>query len=146
MRGGKARCTVVVSDQEIGAPLVRRPSAAIALNIPSMDAFEPVVKPGGVLIVNSSMVPDKSEREDIQVIYVPASDTAMDLGNVRMANVVCLGALTEATRVVSLSTIEEALDSHLPERHRHLLTLNKEALRTGAAMARDQLPVTSNGP
>jgi 2-oxoglutarate ferredoxin oxidoreductase subunit gamma len=138
MRGGKARCTVVVSDQEIGAPLVRRPSAAIVLNIPSMDAFGPVVKPGGVLVVNSSMVPDKSEREDIRAIYVPASDTALDLGNVRMANVVCLGALIEATAVVSLGAIEEALDDHLPERHRHLLALNRKALYRGAALAQDQ--------
>jgi 2-oxoglutarate ferredoxin oxidoreductase subunit gamma len=138
MRGGKARCTVVVSNQEIGAPLVRRPSAAIVLNIPSMEAFEAAVKPGGVLVVNSSMVPDSSEREDIQVIYVPASDVATDLGNIRMANVVCLGALVEATGVVSLDAIEQALDNHLPQRHRHLLTLNKEALSKGAALARDR--------
>jgi 2-oxoglutarate ferredoxin oxidoreductase subunit gamma len=84
------------------------------------------------------MVPDKSKRQDIRVIYVPASDMAMELGNVRMANVVCLGALIEATAVVSLDAIEQALDSHLPERHRHLLALNKEALRKGAALASDQ--------
>jgi 2-oxoglutarate ferredoxin oxidoreductase subunit gamma len=138
MRGGKARCTVVVSDREIGAPLVRRPSAAIVLNIPSMKAFETAVKLDGVLVVNSSMVPDKSKRQDIRVIYVPASDMAMELGNVRMANVVCLGTLIEATAVVSLDAIEQALDSHLPERHRHLLALNKEALRKGAALASDQ--------
>jgi 2-oxoglutarate ferredoxin oxidoreductase subunit gamma len=137
MRGGKARCTVVVSDQEIGAPLVRRPSAAIVLNIPSMKAFEPTVKPGGVLVVNSSMVPDESERDDLQVIYIPASDTATELGNVRMANVLCLGALVAATGVVSLEAVERALDDHLPERHRHLLDLNKQALRRGAAFAQD---------
>ena len=67
MRGGKARCTVIVSDEEIGSPLVRRPSAAIVLNIPSMEAFEPAIKPGGVLVVNSSLVPQKSERDDIRV-------------------------------------------------------------------------------
>ncbi len=136
MRGGKARCTVVVSDQEIGAPLVRRPSAAVVLNIPSMEAFEPSVKPGGVLVVNSSMVPDQSEREDIEVIYAPASDMATEIGNVRMANVVCLGALLQATRVVSLDAVAQALEDHLPERHRDLLDLNKEALREGAAIAR----------
>jgi 2-oxoglutarate ferredoxin oxidoreductase subunit gamma len=136
MRGGKARCTVVVSDQTIGAPLVRRPSAAIVLNIPSMEAFEPVVKPGGALIVNSSMVPDESEREDIDVVYVPASDLAIEIGNVRMANVICLGALVEATDVVSLDAVAQALDDHLPERHRSLLGLNKKALQKGAALAR----------
>jgi 2-oxoglutarate ferredoxin oxidoreductase subunit gamma len=138
MRGGKARCTVVVSDQEIGAPLVRRPSAAIVLNIPSMAAFEPAVKPGGALVVNSSMVSDRSQRKDIRTIYVPASDVATDLGTVRMANVVCLGALAEATAVVSLNAIEQALDDHLPERHRHLLSLNRDALWKGATLARGQ--------
>lgn len=136
MRGGKARCTVVVSDEPIGAPLVRRPSAAIVLNIPSMEAFGSAVKPGGVLVVNSSMVTDESDREDIEVIYAPASDLATEIGNVRMANVVCLGALVEATGVVSLDAVAQALNDHLPERHRDLLDLNKEALRKGAALAR----------
>lgn len=135
MRGGKARCTVVVSEKEIGAPLVRRPSASIVLNIPSMEAFEPAVKPGGVLVVNGSMVPQKSERDDIEVIYVPASDLATELGDVRLANVLCLGALVESTGVVSLKAVKQALDDHLPERHRDLLDLNKEALRKGVALA-----------
>ena len=136
MRGGKARCTVVVSDEEIGSPLVRRPSSAIVLNIPSMEAFESAVKPDGVLVVNSSLVPQKSERTDIRAIHIPASDIATELGNVRMANVICLGALVQATGVVSLEAIAQALDDHLPERHRKLLGLNKEALRKGAALAK----------
>jgi 2-oxoglutarate ferredoxin oxidoreductase subunit gamma len=135
MRGGKARCTIVVADEEIGSPLVRRPSAAIVLNLPSMEAFEPAIKPGGVLVVNSSLVPKKSERTDIRVLYVPASDMATKLGNVRMANVICLGALVQTTGVVSLEAIEQALDDHLPERHRRLLGLNKEALKKGTALA-----------
>jgi len=135
MRGGKARCTVIVSDEEIGSPLVRRPSAAIVLNIPSMEAFEPAIKSGGVLVVNSSLVPQKSERTDIDVLYVPASDMAIELGNVRIANVICLGALVQAAGIVSLEAIEQALDAHLPERHRKLLGLNSEALRKGAALA-----------
>ena len=134
MRGGKARCTVVVSDGEIGAPLVRRPSASIVLNLPSMEAFEPAVKPDGVLVVNSSLVLQKSERDDIHVFYAPATDMATELGNIRMANVICLGVLVQATGVVSLEAIEQALDDHLPERHRKLLGLNKEALHKGAAM------------
>jgi 2-oxoglutarate ferredoxin oxidoreductase subunit gamma len=137
MRGGKARCTVVISDEEIGSPLVRRPSAAIVLNIPSMEAFEPAVKPGGVLVVNSSLVPQKSKRDDIRIIYAPASDMATELGNVRMANVICLAALVEVTGVVSLQAVKQALDDHLPERHRRLLRLNNEAMDRGAALVRD---------
>ena len=135
MRGGKARCTVIVSGEEIGAPLVRHPSACIVLNIPSMEAFEPEIKPGGVLVVNSSLVPHKSQRTDIRVIYVPATDMAIEMGNVRLANVICLGTLAEATGVVPLEAVEQALDDHLPERHRKLLGINKEALRRGAALA-----------
>jgi 2-oxoglutarate ferredoxin oxidoreductase subunit gamma len=135
MRGGKARCTVVVSDEEIGSPLVRRPSAAIVLNIPSMESFEPTVKPGGVLVVNSSLIPSTSERADIRIIYVPASDIATGLGNVRLANVICLAALVEATGVVTLEAIKQALNDHLPKRHHRLLGLNKEAMDKGAALA-----------
>jgi 2-oxoglutarate ferredoxin oxidoreductase subunit gamma len=137
MRGGKARCTVVVSDEEIGSPLVRQPSAVIVLNLPSMEAFEPAVKPGGVLVVNSSLIPRKSERTDIRVLYVPASEMATELGNVRLANVACLGALVHLTGVVPVAAIEQALDDHLPERHRKLLGLNKEALHKGVALASD---------
>ena len=135
MRGGKARCTVVVSDEEIGSPLVRQPSAVIVLNLPSMEAFEPAVKAGGVLVVNSSLIPRKSERTDIRVLYVPASEMATELGNVRLANVICLGALVHLTGVVPVAAIEQALDDHLPERHRRLLGLNKEALHKGVALS-----------
>ena len=135
MRGGKARCTVIVSDEEIGSPLVRRPSAAIVLNIPSMEAFEPAIKPGGVLVVNSSLIPQKSERDDIRVIYAPATDMASELGNPRLANVICLAALVEATGVVKLDAVRQALSDHLPERHRKLLGLNNEAMDKGATLA-----------
>lgn len=137
MRGGKARCTVIVSEEEIGSPLVSRPSAAIVLNIPSMEAFEPTVRPGGTLVVNSSLIPQQSERDDIRVTYARATDMAIEMGNVRLANVICLGALVKATGVVPLKAIEVALERHLPERHRKLLGLNKEALRKGAELVTD---------
>ncbi len=135
MRGGKARCTVIVADEEIGSPLVRRPSAAIVLNIPSMEAFEPAIKPGGVLVVNSSLIPQKSARDDIHIIYIPATEMAIELGNVRLANVICLAALVRATGVVPLEAVAQALEDHLPKRHRKLLGLNKEAMQKGAALA-----------
>ncbi|MGQ9466234.1 MAG: 2-oxoacid:acceptor oxidoreductase family protein [Anaerolineae bacterium] len=135
MRGGKARCTVIISDQEIGSPLVRRPSAAVVMNIPSFEAFEPMVKPGGVLVVNQSLIPQKSERTDIRVLYVPASDLAMEMGNVRMANMICLGALVKTLGILPLEALEEALENHLAERHRKWLPLNKEALRRGTEFA-----------
>jgi 2-oxoglutarate ferredoxin oxidoreductase subunit gamma len=135
MRGGKARCTTIVSDDEIGAPVVRRPTAAIVLNLPSMEAFEPMVKPDGVLVVNSSLITQRSERTDIRVISIPASEIATGMGEVRLANVICLGALVAATDVVKLDAIEQALVDHLPERHRRLLPINHTAIRKGAELA-----------
>lgn len=137
MRGGKARCTVVVSDEEIGSPLVRHPSAAMVLNIPSMDAFEPLVKSGGVLVVNSSLIPRRSQRKDIRALYVPASDIANELGEMRLANVIALAALVSVTGVVTLAALRKALDSKLPKRHAGLLDLNHQALIRGAQCARD---------
>ncbi len=136
MRGGRARCTVIVSEDEIGAPLVRRPSAAIVLNIPSMEYFEPLIKPGGVLVANASLVPTLSDRDDIDVFHISATDMAVELGNARVANSICLGLLAEATGIVGVEALSEALSEHLPERHRDLLPLNDEALRTGASLAR----------
>lgn len=92
MRGGTAHCTVVVSDEPIGSPLVRHPRAAVALNLPSFEKYEPVIKPGGLLVYNVSLAPVQPSRSDIQYLAVPANDIAERLGNVRMANVVLLGA------------------------------------------------------
>lgn len=135
MRGGRARCTVIVSDEEIGAPLVRRPTSAIVLNIPSFEFLEPLVRPDGVLVVNSSLIPMQSERTDIRVIYIPATDMAIELGDIRLANAICLGALARATGVVETDELADALKAHLPERHRDVLPLNFEALKKGAELA-----------
>ena len=135
MRGGTANCTVIVSEEEIGAPVVRNPTAAVVLNLPSMEKYEPLVKPGGLLIVNASLINLRSQRDDIRVIYIPASDIAAEMGNPRMANLILLGALLQATGIVSLETIEQQLDEHLSERQRKWLEPNKAALKKGAELA-----------
>lgn len=136
MRGGKARCTVIVSDEEIGSPLVRRPSAAIVMNIPSFEAFEQAVKPSGLLVVNQSLIPRRSEREDIRVIYAPATEWATEMGNAQVANMICLGALVQARGILQVEALEKALEDHLAECHRKWLPLNREALHRGAEIAR----------
>lgn len=140
MRGGTAHCIVIVSDEEIGSPIVRKPSAAIALNQPSLEKYGPLVKPGGVLIINASLAGGRSGRTDIREFCLPAQEIATQIGNARLANVVCLGALVAATRVLPLKAVEEALENHLPARHRHLLEQNKEALRHGASLVTDEAP------
>ncbi len=136
MRGGTANCTVIVSDEEIGAPIIRYPTCAVVLNLPSMKKYEPLVKPGGVLIVNESLVDIQSARDDIRVITLPASDIATALGNPRMANLVALGALAQATGLVALETVAAQLEAHLSERQRKWLEPNKAALQKGAELAR----------
>ncbi len=139
MRGGTARCTVIISDEEIGSPLVRRPSAAIVMNIPSMDKFEPLVKEGGVLVYNSSLIDRPARRQDLRAVAVPANEIAMELGDIRMANLVLLGTFLALTQVVSPSTVEKVLDEHLSQRRRHLLEPNKEALRRGMAVVTGEM-------
>lgn len=136
MRGGTANCTVILSEEEIGAPIVRYPTIAVIFNIPSMEKYEPVVKPGGLLLVNSSLVEAVSEREDIRALYIPASDIATELGNPRMANMIMLGALVGATGLVTLDTVAQQLDEHLSQRQRKWLEPNITALRRGAELGK----------
>lgn len=131
MRGGTAHCTVILSDEMIGSPLVSRPDIAVVMNLPSMDKYEPLVLPGGVLVVNASLVERSAEREDIRVIEVPANAIANELGNRRLSNMVLLGAMLAATDLLPVEAVERALTNHLPERHRHLLEVNREALERG---------------
>lgn len=132
MRGGTANCTVVISDEEIGSPMVSNPQAVIAMNLPSLDKYEPLVRPGGVLVVNESMVDREVGRKDIRVVMLKANEIAESLGDKRMSNMVLLGALIANLPVLPLEAIEKALAGHLPERHRKLLPKNYEALREGA--------------
>lgn len=135
MRGGTAHCTVIISDDEIGSPLVRHPSAALVMNQPSLDKYEPLVTPGGVLVVNTSLTTRAATRTDIRIIPVSANAIAEELGNGKMANIVLTGALLAATGALTLEAVERALDAHLPAKARHLLEANREALRRGAALA-----------
>lgn len=142
MRGGTAHCVVVVGDEEIGAPLVRHPDAVVALNLPSVDKYESLIKPGGLLIYNSSLVSRPVTRTDITVVPVPANEIASELENVKQANMVMLGALLQANGMLPLEVVDRTLEAHLPERNRRFLASNKEALRRGAAIV---TPVAVHG-
>jgi 2-oxoglutarate ferredoxin oxidoreductase subunit gamma len=135
MRGGTAHCTVIIADDEIGSPLVRHPSAVIALNQPSFDKYESLVAPGGVLVINASLMTRRPARTDIRVVEVPGNAIAEELGNTRLVNILLTGALLAATQALPLETVEAALRHHLPPRHQHLLEANCAALRRGAALA-----------
>jgi 2-oxoglutarate ferredoxin oxidoreductase subunit gamma len=131
MRGGTAHCVVIVSDEPIGAPIVARPDVAIVLNQPSFDKYEPMVKPGGLLVVNHSLVNSESTRLDLTAVYVPANAIAGEWGSSKMLNMVAVGAMLAARPVLSLAAVEQALTNHLPADKQHLLTQNLEVLRRG---------------
>ena len=129
MRGGTANCTVVIADEEIGSPLVQNPPAAIALNLPSFDKYEPLMQQGGVLVVNASMVDRGAKREDITTIFVHANEIAEEIGDRKLTNMVVVGALLAKLPEISIEAVEAALKAHLPERHHKLLPKNYEALK-----------------
>ena len=134
MRGGTANCTVVISDEAVGSPVISDPSTLIAMNLPSLDRFELTVRPGGFIVVNSSLIERKVQRDDVTSVRVPANDIAQELGNLRVANMVALGAYLGKSKAVGFDAIIESLKKALPARRHDLIPLNRQALERGAAL------------
>jgi 2-oxoglutarate ferredoxin oxidoreductase subunit gamma len=134
MRGGTANCTVVLSDEPVGSPIVDEPSAVIALNLPSLDKFEPTVAAAGVLIVNQSLIGRAAKRSDIHVYAVPINEIAARVGNPRTVNMVALGAYLKATRVVPLDIVKRAMAEAMRDAGKEkLIAINEKALDEGYA-------------
>lgn len=132
MRGGTANCAVTISDKKVSSPIVTEPSAVMAMNIPSLKKFEPLIAVDGLLLVNSSHEEQKTTRKDIKIYEIPVNKLASELGNPKVANMVMLGAYLELTKAVSLDSIIESLRNVLPERRHNLIPLNRKALEIGA--------------
>lgn len=143
MRGGTAHCTVIISNQEIGSPLVRYPDAVIAMNLPSLDKYETLIRTGGVLIANSSLMNREADRADITILNVPGNEIAEELGNSRITNMIMLGALLELMPVLPHEVMRAALESHMPERNKKFLPLNFQALEAGAKFAKEHVRQTA---
>lgn len=141
MRGGTANCSVIISKEPVGSPVVINSTTAIVMNKPSLDKFEPSLDKDGRLFINSSLISKKSERDDIEVYYIPANEIANGLGNPRVANMVMLGAYLEATKTVKVESILEGFTKVFGEKRAHLLPINKEALEKGAEVVREQIKV-----
>ena len=132
MRGGTANCSVIVSDDPVASPLVDMADVVVAMNRPSLDKFESHVKPGGVLVINSSLIDRKAERTDIKVVYCDANRIAESVGNPKGANVVILGAyMALRPDVVKVDTIVEAMKEELGPRKMKFLDGNIKALHAG---------------
>lgn len=139
MRGGTANCSVIVSDTEVGSPMVHSADAIVAMNLPSLLKFENSVKPGGVLVVNSSIIDRKVERDDITVVYCDTNKLAMEVNNPKGANVAILGALMANMPIVDNEKMFEAIRIELGERKAKFLEGNKAAFNAGFADAKAQL-------
>jgi 2-oxoglutarate ferredoxin oxidoreductase subunit gamma len=132
MRGGTANCTVVLSDEPIGSPVVDNPTALVAMNLPSLVRFEKTVAEGGTILVNSSLIAQTTERSDVHALNVPANDIALSLGNARAANMVALGAIVKATGVVPLELIKSTMTKMLSHKDSaKLVAVNEHALGAG---------------
>ncbi len=139
MRGGTCNCTVVISDRPVGSPVIQSPRAVVAMNKPSLDKFEPHVRAGGLLLINSSLIDRSSNRGDVTVLEVPANQIANDLGNPRGANMVALGAYVGATDAVELEEIENVVRETFAAKQK-LIEVNLEALRKGYELGRATRP------
>ncbi len=133
-RGGTANCSVVISEAVVASPIVVEPTSAVIMNAPSLEKYEPALRPGGVLVVNSSMVGRAPARTDLRVLELPTTEIANELGNLKVATLVAVGALVELTGCLGMEEVVKALAKVLPER---AIPVNEQALRRGRSMARE---------
>lgn len=139
MRGGTVNCEIVASDIEVSAVNKKEADFVIALNQASFDKFITKIKKGGIVIANSTLAKEIKLRTDINYIFAPITKLAENIGNIRMTNILALGILAKASKLVSLENLHEALDNVLPAHRKNLLPLNLKALQVGYEY--DLLPV-----
>jgi 2-oxoglutarate ferredoxin oxidoreductase subunit gamma len=137
MRGGTCNCTVVISDRPVGSPVIQSPRAVLAMNLPSLDKFEPNMRAGGVLLINTSLINREAARDDVNVVAVPANQVANELGNPRGANMVALGAYIGATGAVTLEEVEKVIRETFASKPK-VIDVNIEALHKGFAIGQEQ--------
>jgi 2-oxoglutarate ferredoxin oxidoreductase subunit gamma len=139
MRGGTANCITIVSDEQISSPIISRFDSVVALNQPSLDKFESAVKPGGNLFYDSTNILTPPTRTDINIFAIPASEEANKLNNLRVMNVIMLGAFLEVVKIVNDESIFYGFTQVLPERYHKLIPLNKEAFFLGKKISEEIL-------
>ena len=135
MRGGTANCSVIISDDPVASPIVYEADVVVAMNLPSLDKFEHEVKPGGLLVINSSIIERKSVRDDITVVYCDAMEIAEEVKNPKGANVAILGAMMAKCDIVDIDKMTEAIRIELGERKAKFLDGNVRALKAGMEAA-----------
>lgn len=136
MRGGTANVTVILSDERISSPIITQFDTAIILNQQSMDKFEESVKPGGTLIYDPNGITRHPERKDIAIYQVAAAEEAAKMGSTKTFNMVVLGGYLNIKPIVKMDNVIKGLEKSLPERHHHLIPLNKDAIERGTQIVK----------
>jgi 2-oxoglutarate ferredoxin oxidoreductase subunit gamma len=134
MRGGTANCSVVVSSEEVASPVVSSPDSVIVMNEPSLLKFEPTLKPEGLLLINKSLVSSQPKRDDVNTAIIDANKIAEEIGTVKCANMVMLGALINHTQAVSLESMIKTLPKVFPRAKKEMIDINVEALKKGTSL------------
>ena len=132
MRGGTASCSVIISDEEVGSPIISEPDVLIAMNLPSFEKFEPTVRPGGIVIADSSLIETKSSRTDIDVHYIPATALASEMGKQSLANMIILGKLLSIMGEFDEENIKTVLSKVITPKKADMLKINMKAMSIGA--------------
>ncbi len=130
-RGGIARAGVVVSDEEIASPLVTSPDSVLVMNPDSLPLCEKILRPQGLMVINSSIVKDGPQRKDIRVVHLKAQEIAEGIGDGKIANMVALGALAKLTGALELTNVEKILKKFFPEGKHRFIPLNVQAIEAG---------------
>ncbi|HEY8365134.1 MAG TPA: 2-oxoacid:acceptor oxidoreductase family protein [Haloplasmataceae bacterium] len=130
-RGGTANCSVTISEEPVNSPVISKADTIFIMNNPSLDKFESKVKPGGRILINSSLVDRKIHRDDINAYYIPANEIALELGNSRVANMIMIGAYLQITKLFEKEIILKILKKSFGEAKAHLLGINDKAIEAG---------------
>ncbi len=134
MRGGTANVTVIIGDERISSPVLTRFDSAIILNQQSMDKFECMVKPGGILLYDPNGIIRHPERKDISIFMVNANEEAAKQGLSKIFNMIVLGAFLKVKPILKMEYIKKGLEKSLPERHHHLIPMNEKAITLGMSL------------
>ncbi|WP_457552807.1 2-oxoacid:acceptor oxidoreductase family protein, partial [Desulfobacula sp.] len=133
-----AYCTVVISDKRIGSPIIKNPSHLVAMNRPSLEKFANDVKPGGVILINTSLIPTRSQRDDITELLVPTNEIAKEAGSIRAANIVALSAFAAKSKVVDLEILKKCIKDEFSAKPK-IIPLNMKAFDAGVKLAEESV-------
>ena len=131
MRGGTANCSIIISDNAVGSPIVSNPDILIAMNLPSLDKYEGATKAGGQIFVDSSLIEREVARDDVETYYIPATKMASDEGLTGLANMIMIGHMIAKSGIIPVENIEKAMQKVVPATKQNMFDLNMKAVQLG---------------